>query len=101
MEFLVLTSQYRRHLERGRKLMRTVVEVAETVRAERVVRRGGNIYSTGVYLKDGKETSLHRLRKRRGLGKNLLRSYGYYPVLLKPQPSPADLLESLGKRSEI
>jgi hypothetical protein len=58
MEFLVLTSQYRKHPERDRKVMQAVVEAAETVGAERVVRRKGNVYSTGVYLKDGEEKKL-------------------------------------------
>jgi hypothetical protein len=58
MEFLVLSSQYVKQPERERVIMQAVIEVAETVGIERIVKRRGNVYSTGVYVNDGKGKSL-------------------------------------------
>jgi len=58
VEFLVLASRYVRQPERERVVMQAVLEAAEAVGAERVVRRRGNVYSTGVYITNGKEKRL-------------------------------------------
>ena len=58
MEFLVLTSRYVRQLERERVVLQAVIEAAEAVGIDRIVRRRGNVYSTGVYVNDGKGKSL-------------------------------------------
>ncbi|MHA1632106.1 MAG: hypothetical protein ACTSXC_04765 [Candidatus Freyarchaeota archaeon] len=58
MEFLVLASRYVRQPERERVVLQAVIEAAETVGAERVVRRRGNVYSIGVYVKNGTEKHL-------------------------------------------
>ena len=58
MEFLVLASRYIKQPERERVVMQAVIEAAEAVGAERIVMRRGNVYSTGVYLKDAGKKSL-------------------------------------------
>ena len=58
MEFLVLTSRYVKQPERERVVMQAVIEAAEMVGIDRIVRRRGNVYSTGVYINDGKGKSL-------------------------------------------
>jgi hypothetical protein len=58
MEFLVLASRYVGQPERERVVMQAVLEAAEAVGAERVVRRRGNVYSTGVYVTNGGEKRL-------------------------------------------
>jgi hypothetical protein len=58
MEFLVLSSQYVKQPERERVIMQAVIEAAETVGIDRIVKRRGNVYSTGVYVNDGKGKSL-------------------------------------------
>jgi len=58
MEFLVLASRYVKQTERERIIMQAVIEAAETVGIERIVKRRGNVYSTGVYINDGKGKSL-------------------------------------------
>jgi len=58
MEFLVLTSRYMKQPERERVVMQAVIEAAETVGIDRIIRRRGNVYSTGVYINDGKGKSL-------------------------------------------
>ncbi len=58
MEFLVLTSDFVRQPKRERVIMEAVIEAAETIGADRIVKRKGNVYSTGVYLTDGKKKSL-------------------------------------------
>lgn len=58
MEFLVLTSRYIRQPERERVVMQAVIEAAETVGIDRIVRRRGNVYSTGVYINNGEGKSL-------------------------------------------
>ncbi len=58
MEFLVLASRYIKQPERERVVMQAVIEVAETIGIDRIVRRRGNVYSTGVYINNGKGKSL-------------------------------------------
>lgn len=58
MEFLVLTSRYVKQPERERVVLQAVIEAAEMVGIDRIVRRRGNVYSTGVYINDGKGKSL-------------------------------------------
>jgi len=58
MEFLVLASRYVKQPERERVVIQAVIEAAEALGAERVVRRRGNVYSTGVYVTDGSEKHL-------------------------------------------
>jgi len=58
MEFLVLSSQYVKQPERERVIMQAVIEAAETVGIDKIVKRRGNVYSTGVYVNDGKGKSL-------------------------------------------
>jgi len=38
--------------------MKAVIEAAQAIGADLVVKRRGNVYSTTVYLKDGKEKTL-------------------------------------------
>jgi hypothetical protein len=58
MELLVLAPLDLRRPERERAVMQAVIEAAETLGADRIVMRRGNVYSTGVYLKNGKEKAL-------------------------------------------
>ena len=58
MEFLVLASRYVRKPGRERVVMQAVMEAAETLGADRVEARKGNVYSIGVYLKDGERKTL-------------------------------------------
>jgi hypothetical protein len=58
MEFLVLTSQYLKQPERERIIMQAVIEAAETVGIERIIKRRGNVYCTGVYISNGEGKSL-------------------------------------------
>jgi hypothetical protein len=58
LEFLVLSSQYLKQPERERVIIQAVIEAAETVGIDRIVKRRGNVYSTGVYVNDGKGKSL-------------------------------------------
>ncbi len=58
MEFLVLASRYVKQPERERIVMQAVIEAAEAAGIERVVRRRGNVYSTGVYVNDGRSKRL-------------------------------------------
>jgi hypothetical protein len=58
MEFLVLASQYLKQPERERIIMQAVIEVAEAVGIERIIKRRGNVYCTGVYVSDEKGKSL-------------------------------------------
>ena len=58
MEFLVLTSRYVRQPERERVVVQAVIEAADKVGIDRIVRRRGNVYSTGVYINNGKGKSL-------------------------------------------
>jgi len=58
VEFLVLTSRYVKQPERERVVLQAVIEAAEMVGIDRIVRRRGNVYSTGVYINDGKGKSL-------------------------------------------
>lgn len=44
--------------ERERIVMQAVIEAAEAAGIERVVRRRGNVYSTGVYVNDGRSKRL-------------------------------------------
>jgi len=58
LEFLVLTSRYIKQAERERVVMQAVIEAAEAVGVDRIVKRRGNVYSTGVYVNDGRAKSL-------------------------------------------
>jgi hypothetical protein len=58
MEFLILSSKYVKQPEREGVIVQAVIEAAETVGIERIVKRRGNVYSTGVYVNDGKGKSL-------------------------------------------
>ena len=58
MEFLVLSSQYVKQPERERVVMQAVIEAAEAMGIDRIVKRRGNVYSTGVYVSDEKGKSL-------------------------------------------
>jgi len=58
VEFLVLASRYVKQPERERIVMQAVIEAAEAAGIERVVRRRGNVYSTGVYVNDGRSKRL-------------------------------------------
>jgi len=58
MEFLVLTSQHSKQPERERIIMQAVIEAAETIGIERITKRKGNVYCTGVYVNDGEGKSL-------------------------------------------
>ncbi|MEM3014197.1 MAG: hypothetical protein QXI71_06160 [Candidatus Bathyarchaeia archaeon] len=52
MEFMVITSQLKQP-EREQIIMQAVIEAAETIGIERITKRKGNVYCTGVYLGDG------------------------------------------------
>ena len=58
MEFVILTSRYVKQPERERVVMQAVIEAAEAVGVNRIISRRGNVYSTGVYINDGKGKSL-------------------------------------------
>ena len=58
MEFLVLASRYVRKPGRERVVMQAVIEAAEALGADRVEARKGNVYSIGVYVKEGEEKAL-------------------------------------------
>jgi hypothetical protein len=58
MEFLFLASRYIKQPERERIVMQAVIEAAEAIGVDRVVMRRGNVYSSGVYLKDGENKVL-------------------------------------------
>jgi hypothetical protein len=58
MEFLFLASRYIKQPERERVVMQAVIEAAEAIGVDRVVMRRGNVYSSGVYLKDGENKVL-------------------------------------------
>jgi len=53
MEFLVLASQQLKQPEREQIIMQAVIQAAETVGIERITKKKGNIYCTGVYLSNG------------------------------------------------
>ena len=57
VEFLVLASRHVKS-ERERVVMQAVMEAAETLGAERVVTRRGNVYSIGVYIREGDRKNL-------------------------------------------
>jgi len=92
MEFLVLASQFRRQPERERIVMKAVIEVAEAISADLVVKRRGNVYSTTVYLKDGKEKTL----VYNDWGKNWDLKEVYSSIMSSVQLSPI-----LGQRHQI
>ncbi len=50
MEFLVLTSQHLKQLERERIIMQAVIDAAEVIGVDRITKRKGNVYCTGVYI---------------------------------------------------
>ena len=84
MELLVLASRYIKQPERERVVMQSVIEAAEAVGAERIVMRRGNVYSTGVYLKDGGSKSLvyndwEKDWSRRKVYENMLASLQFSP----------------------
>lgn len=58
MELLILASRYIKQPEREKVVMQAVIEAAEAIGADKVVIRRGNVYSSGVYLKDGKDSVL-------------------------------------------
>jgi len=58
MELLFLASRYIKQPERERVVMQAVIEAAEAIGVDRVVVRRGNVYSSGVYLKDGENKVL-------------------------------------------
>jgi len=58
MEFLFLASRYIKQPEREGVVMQAVIEAAEAIGVDRVVMRRGNVYSSGVYLKDGENKVL-------------------------------------------
>ena len=57
VEFLVLASRHVKS-ERERVVMQAVMEAAETMGVERVVTRRGNVYSIGVYIREGDRKNL-------------------------------------------
>lgn len=58
MEFLIITSRFIKQPERERIIMQAVIDAAEAMGVDRVVKRRGNVYSTGVYVDDGKAKAL-------------------------------------------
>ena len=58
MEFLVLASSCEKKPKRERIVMQAVMEAAETLGAERVVTRRGNVYCIGVYIREGDRKDL-------------------------------------------
>jgi len=58
MEFLVLSSRCFRRPGRERAVMQAVMEASEDLGAERVEARRGNVYSIGVYAKEGEKKIL-------------------------------------------
>jgi hypothetical protein len=83
---LVLASRYIRQPERERVVMQAVIEAAEAVGIDRIVRRRGNVYSTGVYINDGKAKSLlyndwDKDWDRRRVYDSIMASVQFSPVL--------------------
>ncbi len=58
MEFMVLSSRFKRQIERERVVMQAVIEAAEAAGAEKIVVRRGDVYSTGVYVTDGRDNAI-------------------------------------------
>ncbi len=58
MEFLVLTSQFRKQPVRERIIMQAVIELAQDVGVERIIMRRTNVFCTGVYLSNSDGKSL-------------------------------------------
>jgi len=58
MEFLVLTSQFRKQPDRERTIMQAVIELAQDAGVERIVMRRTNVFCTGVYLSNSNGKSL-------------------------------------------
>jgi hypothetical protein len=58
MEFLVLTSQFRKQPMRERIIMQAVIELAQDVGVERIIMRRTNVFCTGVYLSNSDGKSL-------------------------------------------
>ena len=58
MEFLVLTSQFRKQPDRERTIIQAVIELAQDAGVERIVMRRTNVFCTGVYLSNSKVKSL-------------------------------------------
>jgi len=58
MEFLILLSRRPRNPKRKAVIIQAVLDAAEDSGAERVEVRVGDVYSAGVYLKDGEEKTL-------------------------------------------
>lgn len=66
--------------------MQAVIEAAETMGIDRIVRRRGNVYSTGVYINDGKGKSLlyndwDKDWDRRRVYDSIMASVQFSPVL--------------------
>jgi hypothetical protein len=86
MEFLVLTSRYIKQRERERVVMQAVIEAAETAGIDRIEMRRGNVYSTGVYVNDGKGKSLlyndwEKNWNRKKIYDSIMASIRFSPVL--------------------
>jgi hypothetical protein len=86
MEFLVLASGFVKQPERERVILEAVIEAAEEIGADRIVKRRGNVYSTGVYITDGKTKSLlyndwDKDWDRKKIYENIMASIRFSPVL--------------------
>ena len=84
MEFLVLTSQYLKQPERERIIMQAVIEAAETVGIERIIKRRGNVYCIGVYISNREGKSL----LYNDWEKNWDQKKVYDSIMTSIQPSP-------------
>ena len=58
MEFIVIASRFMKQPERERIVIEAVIEAAEAIGANRIVKRRGNVYSTGVYITDGEDKTM-------------------------------------------
>ena len=58
MEFLVLTSQFRKQPLREHIIMQAVIELAQDAGIERIIMRRTNVFCTGVYLSNSDGKSL-------------------------------------------
>jgi len=86
VEFLVLASRYVKQPERERVVLQAVIEAAEATGVNKVVKRRGNVYSTGVYINDGKGKSLlyndwDKNWGRRRIYENIMASVRFHSAL--------------------
>lgn len=57
-EFLVLTSHHSKQPTREKVIMQAVIEAAEAAGVEKIIKKRGNVYCTGIYINYGNIKSL-------------------------------------------